>query len=671
MRKHILLAFLSTVGLLIQHDPIGAQSCYELVWSDEFNYSGKPDPNVWTHETGAGGWGNNEWQYYTDRPENARVEDGKLVIEARKEDYEGSSYTSARLITYQSGVSFKYGKIEARIKLPYGQGIWPAFWMLGNGIFEGTPWPGCGEIDILEMIGGGTGRDDVAHGTVHWSDASGNHASYGGSIQLDNGILADDYHTFSITWDASMIRWYMDGIQYHQVSIGVDHMSEFHEEFFILLNLAVGGNWPGYPDASTIFPQKMYVDYVRVYQLDTAPEITGDSLVVPGEKGIVFSTVESEGFIYDWSVPGGAVVTSWKADSSAITVDWACDSGTVRCMLTTGCDTYDLSMKVETRELEIEGKDRVDPFGKGLVFSVPATREAGYDWVLPGGVMLRSEADSNAVVVDWNDIEGKILLRLSDHCGLDTAEFVVGINRQLPYPDPEQPHRIPGTIWPVNYDTGGEGVAYHDFEPENLGPGSRQDEGVDTEPNDGGENIGWLEYGEWLEYTIEVEETGIYDVDIRCGSPNSTGMFTLFFNGEDRTGILNVPQTGSWTAFTTLPVKDIQLNQGDTVMRIFIDNGQFNLGRLTFSPSTTGAETPVPPSDLVLYPSPVRQELHVRGLTAVRNYRIVDISGRMVISGHLQPGTAINVGNLQPGFYCLLLEGEGTVEVAGKFQKIN
>ena len=150
-------ALFLALGLIFMITSLRAQGCYELVWSDEFNYTGLPDPAKWTHEVGGGGYGNNELQYYTEnRLENSRVEDGKLIIEARKEMHEANNYTSARLITYKNGHSFRYGRIEARMKLPYGQGIWPAFWMLGDGIFEGTPWPACGELDITEMVGGGS-----------------------------------------------------------------------------------------------------------------------------------------------------------------------------------------------------------------------------------------------------------------------------------------------------------------------------------------------------------------------------------------------------------------------------------------------------------------------------------------------------------------------------------
>ena len=264
--------------------PLWSQSSYELVWSDEFNSNGFPDSTSWSYETGAGGWGNNELEYYTSkRLDNARVENGSLILEARKESYSGSNYTSARLMTYHNGKYWKYGRIEARMKLPYGQGIWPAFWMMGKSLFAGTGWPACGEIDIMELIGGGEGRDDKVYGTAHWANAAGSHAQYGGNYQLAQGIFADTFHIFSIEWTETYIKWFVDGIQFNVISITPSDLSEFHQEFFLILNLAVGGNWPGYPDSTTVFPQKLEVDYIRVFQMNTTaiePKRDDNSLIV-------------------------------------------------------------------------------------------------------------------------------------------------------------------------------------------------------------------------------------------------------------------------------------------------------------------------------------------------------------------------------------------------------
>jgi hypothetical protein len=231
---------------------------WQLVWSDEFNGTAV-DRGKWILETGGHGWGNNELQYYTDRTAgaNAFVEDGHLVIEARRESFGGREYTSARMKT---SASWTYGRIEGRIRVPFGQGIWPAFWSLGANITT-VGWPACGEIDILEMIGG-AGRENTIHGTIHW-DVNG-HASYGNSYS--GPYFPGAYHVYAVEWNAQEIRWFVDGIHYGTANITINSTEEFHRPFFLVMNVAVGGNWPGSPDATTSFPQRMLVDWVRVYQ---------------------------------------------------------------------------------------------------------------------------------------------------------------------------------------------------------------------------------------------------------------------------------------------------------------------------------------------------------------------------------------------------------------------
>lgn len=232
-----------------------------LVWSDEFNETSLND-DFWTHEngTGANGWGNNELQYY--KPENTSIIDGHLVITARKESFGGSSYTSSRIIT-KDKKAFRYGRVDVRTVLPRGQGIWPAVWMLGQNITS-EGWPKCGEIDIVEMIGG-SGRENTIHGTVHW-DNGGSHASYGGSYTLSSGIFGDEFHVFSVVWTGTTITWFLDDVQYHVIDITPAGLSEFQNEFFLICNLAVGGNWPGNPNDATRFPQYLIIDYIRVFQ---------------------------------------------------------------------------------------------------------------------------------------------------------------------------------------------------------------------------------------------------------------------------------------------------------------------------------------------------------------------------------------------------------------------
>lgn len=234
---------------------------YSLVWQDEFNGNAL-NTTYWTHETGGGGWGNNELQYY--RAENTSMNGGTLIIEARDDGYGGNDYTSSRMVT-RNKFSFQYGRVDIRALLPKGQGLWPALWMLGQN-FGSVGWPRCGEVDIMEMIGGNN-RENTCYGTVHWDEA-GEHASYGGSTSVSGDNLAEAYHVFSIIWDEARIRWYVDNQFFHEVTITDAEKSEFHQDFFLIFNVAVGGNWPGNPDGFTVFPQRMKVDYVRVFQQD-------------------------------------------------------------------------------------------------------------------------------------------------------------------------------------------------------------------------------------------------------------------------------------------------------------------------------------------------------------------------------------------------------------------
>jgi len=232
-----------------------------MVWSDEFNGSTISSAN-WGFDLGGGGWGNNELENYTSRTENARISNGMLIIEARRENFGGSAYTSARMKT-QGKQSFGINTwVEARIRAPQGQGVWPAFWMLGNSIST-VGWPSCGEIDIMEIQGQNPFRN---FGTIHWADAGGNHVSFGG-IYNSSTSLSAGFHTYAISRTGSSIKWYVDRIQYAEANIsgGINSTSEFQSPFFIILNVAVGGNFVGSPDGSTVFPQQMQVDWVRVW----------------------------------------------------------------------------------------------------------------------------------------------------------------------------------------------------------------------------------------------------------------------------------------------------------------------------------------------------------------------------------------------------------------------
>ncbi len=304
-----------------------ARAAWTLVWADEFEQANgtSPDSTKWAFDIGTGnnGWGNNQQEYNTARTNNARIQDGHLVIEAKQENYMGRSYTSARMLT-KGKAAWTYGRMEARIKIPRGQGIWPAFWTLGTNIDGpgGVGWPACGEIDILENIGKTNNNEQgKIYGTIHGPLQNGNPynggAGVGSSYTLPGGAkYADDFHIFAIEWTTNQIKWYMDEQQYFTAtpnSLPSGGTWPFTQPQFILLNVAVGGNWPGYPSNYTVFPQQMLVDYVRVYSFSNAPVAPPTP---PTTSGVLSNGGFESGLLAPWvgkdfanANPSGGVIT--------------------------------------------------------------------------------------------------------------------------------------------------------------------------------------------------------------------------------------------------------------------------------------------------------------------------------------------------------------------------
>lgn len=283
LRHRTLLAGFCTFFLVFcfscnqnSHPGSSEKSGWKLVWQDEFNYTGLPDPTKWDYETGH--IANNEQQYYTRaRKENIWVANGVLTITGRKEEYPnaryspGSShwttknptapYTSARLVTYGKA-AWTYGRVEIKAKLPQGRGIWPALWMLGTNI-KTDGWPACGEIDIMEFIG--DKEPDAIYGTVHYKNDEGKHASGGSKINSDK--LAGNFHTYAMEWNKDSISMFFNDVKYNSFALDSAGKNKdiFAKPFYLLINLALGGDWPGPVDAA-ILPRQFIVDYVRVYQ---------------------------------------------------------------------------------------------------------------------------------------------------------------------------------------------------------------------------------------------------------------------------------------------------------------------------------------------------------------------------------------------------------------------
>ncbi|MFD2764955.1 glycoside hydrolase family 16 protein [Micromonospora eburnea] len=312
-----------------------------VTWSDDFNgpAGAPPDAGKWRYDIGGGGWGNNELQYYTSNTRNAALDgNGNLVITARRENPSGYScwygscqYTSARLLT-ASTFTQAYGRFEARIKIPRGQGIWPAFWMLGNDIAT-NPWPNSGEIDIMENIGR---EPSTVHGSLHGPGYSGGNPLTGQTSLPGGQALADAFHTYAVDWAPDSVTWYLDGVAYSRktpADAGGNRWV-FDHPFFMIMNVAVGGNWPGSPDGSTVFPQTMVVDYVRVQAWDSGGDGTGGQIVGYGNKCVDVASANTA---------NGTPIQLWTCnDTAAQRWSWNAD-GSVRalgkCMDVTGGST--------------------------------------------------------------------------------------------------------------------------------------------------------------------------------------------------------------------------------------------------------------------------------------------------------------------------------------------
>ncbi len=322
--------------LYITSTYVGQAQCWNLVFEEQFNGTSL-DLNTWEYQIGGSGWGNNELQYYTNGA-NVEVSGGTLKIIAKKDlanQYPANAYTSSRIRTINKA-DFRYGRMEARIKMPTGQGIWPAFWMMPTGDVYGG-WPSSGEIDIAEYLGHDT---NTIHGTCHYGNSPGDKSSSGSSYDLPSGTYDAGFHVFAIEWESNVLRWYMDGQLYHAISNSHPDFSNytwpFVQDFHFILNLAVGGNWPGSPDASTVFPQTYEIDWVRVYQELPDVQIAGPAMIEPYTTAQTYSVLDISGATYNWSVPADAQIISGQG-THEIVVNLGNTSGDIEVDVNTPC----------------------------------------------------------------------------------------------------------------------------------------------------------------------------------------------------------------------------------------------------------------------------------------------------------------------------------------------
>ena len=495
-----------------------------LVFSDEFD-GAEVDLSKWTLLTGDGtdfglpaGWGNNELQWYQE--DNATVADGFLTITAREEVVNGYNYTSSRMIT-ENKADFTYGRMEMRARMPITQGMWPAYWMFFTGPGEYGGWAASGEIDIMEYIGS---EPDEVFGTIHFGEPFPGNLFASTDFILDSGTFNDDFHTFAIEWEPGEIRWYVDDILYSTRNIwwsnGGNYPAPFDQDFHLLLNLAVGGNLPGNPDDTSVFPQEYVIDYVRVYQSTDLPEV---AITSP---------------MQDDNLAAGLVTIT--ADASA----------------TMGVTS------VEFLQGDfVLGEDTTSPY------------EITVDNVAEGPYRIRAKVTDGAGKINYSDF----------------VDITVGSAAQGPYSMVAAP--IPGIVELENFDTGGPDVAFVDNDP-TTNQGSkfsgnlyRNPSGVDIEPTTdigGGSNIGFTATGESIEYTVNVEQAGLYDVEFRVAAASATGALRLEFDGEDKTGLVTFDATGGFQTWETVRKEDVALEAGQQIMTVVMEGSDFNLNNITF-----------------------------------------------------------------------------------------
>ena len=328
---------------------LNSQLCEHLVWHDEFR-SSSLDLSKWDFDigTGNGGWGNNELQYYTSSSQNVKVEDGLLKICALDDGFGGMSFTSARIVT-RGKFAFNSGRVEAKVKLPSGQGIWPAFWMLPEDNVYGT-WPVSGEIDIIEMLGQDPNK---VYGTVHYGRYFPNNQMTGNDYIKSGPNFSEEFHVFSFEWKPDTLTWSVDGVMYNQITRNdiANDFWPFDQDMHFLLNVAVGGNWPGPPNTSTTFPAEMHVDYIRVFQKPENLIISGSKTVLSNTEQVEYRINPVQGSNYVWTVPADASIESGQG-TNEILVNWGSTSGTVEVETDKCCCLQNTGLDVSVKSLD-------------------------------------------------------------------------------------------------------------------------------------------------------------------------------------------------------------------------------------------------------------------------------------------------------------------------------
>lgn len=569
--------------------------CSKLIFADEFNGT-SIDLAKWSVTTGNGcpglcGFGNSELQSYTNNANNIRVTDGNLVLEAKRENVNGSQFSSAKVLT-QGKVFFTYGRVEARMKLPSGNGVWPAFWMLP----EVSNWPTTGEIDIMEVRGD---QMTKSAGTLHYGTPGANQWD-GNDYYLPTGAgnFADSYHVFAVEWKENSIQWFIDGALFKSETKNPNTLSPqsnnnpwpWDKNYHIILNLAIGGWFTGTtnPNAVAIGKSTMEIDYVRVYSNDHVT-IAGPTAANVGDtKTYSIASGANPNITYNWTVTAGSIVSG--QGTSQISVLWNGNGGNGNVAVAAGtsaCTNIGVALTGVTNPapvVAITSPVNNTVYAGPLSVTINATatdNESVAKVEFYEGTNLLGSAVSSPYSFVWANVAGgvySVTAKAIDNLGASTVSAPVSLAVQAKYS--ASAGLIPGIIEAESYDFGGQGVAYSDVTAANEGNAFRT-EGADIEPNPSGFNIGYTAADEWLEYTVNVT-AGKYNVDALVSSITAGNSFRIEMDGTS-IGTFTVPNTGAWTAFQTASLKNVTLTGGSKIMRIYMITAGFNIDKVTFT----------------------------------------------------------------------------------------
>lgn len=563
-------------GLMSAGFAAPAHATWSLVWADEFNGAALNTAD-WNYDTGTGcpnlcGWGNNELEYY--RSQNVAVTGGNLVITAKAESFGGSGFTSGK-ITTSGKHAFTYGRIEMRAKLPTGGGMWPAFWMMPQSNVYGG-WASSGEIDIMEAANGTTS----VGGTIHYGGTYPNNTSSGGSYSIGGANFANAFHVYAVEWTPDTLRWSVDGAtyftstsaQWYSGGAPANPRAPFDQPFYILLNLAVGGNYTGCTSAGCVtaaLPQQYLVDYVRVYAdiVNTPPTVaitspTGGT-VPAGNITIDATASDSDGSIAKVEFYNGF---TYLGEATAAPYSFTWNS------VANGC--YDLNV----RAIDNQGGVATSHVDLTVGTGCGQAPYLGAPFALPTRVQAEAY-DAGGEGVAYHDV-----------------------------------------------DAANSGGQYR--------PGEGVDLEACTDTG-GGYDLGWIRPSEYVEYTLDAPGAGTYPINVRVASQSAGGTFRLEFNGHDATGNVVVPVTGGWQTWTTVATT-ATLAAGTQVMRFVPLGGEFNVNWFDFVSAPAAVLPDGGPSRELLhaaYPNPfdrtlaIRYDLHARGSVRLALY---DVRGRLV-----------------------------------------